>query len=536
MTFHYNTQRSEMKARFFCFLLTLIIILLLSTTAQAAEYREVAKKVNASDILIHVEMGEDINLDNCSIVGELNASKIKTVPNPLYYHSVRVDGNNNLFISSGHREPLHVIESNITIRNTFFENSVDLSYVFFKNSADFEGSTFNKSVDFEESVFNTANFARLTFNNSVNFGGSTFNSSVDFLQSTFNDSTTFVESTFNDSAFFGGAVFNNSLNSPDFRESTFNDLAYFGGAIFKGHAHFVWAIFNNSADFAGATFDNSSDFKQSTFNDSASFFGTIFNNSVTFEGSIFNNSADFTGATFKDNANFEKSKFNNVVYFRESTFNNSVNLGDSTFNNSVYFEDSTFKDAAYFGGSIFKNSVDFWGVTFSNSADFVAPETSETIFTDGKTCEFFRKSYDSYARYTDADNVYYNYRITWMEGKSISISKLIDILSWVTCGFGIKLEYTIGWIFGIVIFFAFVYKWDWKTSGIYRVSEEDKTEKSNVSFWECLCFSINTFTTLGSPNWSHRDKFWYVVTIEGVLGWVMLAIFLATLIHLLIRP
>ncbi len=534
MTIHYKTQRYEMRASFYCFLLT-FLFLLVSISAQATEYREVNKEVNASDVLKHIEMGEDINLDNCSIVEELNASKIKTAPNPLYYHLDQVDGNNNRFIIWRHTKPLHVIESNITIRNTFFENSVDLSYVFFKNSADFEGSTFNKSVDFEESVFNNANFRESTFNDSASFGGSTFNNSVDFLYSTFNGSTTFVESTFNDSASFGGSVFNNSLNSPDFRESTFNNYAYFGGSTFKGHAHFVWAIFNKSADFAGAIFDNSSDFKQSTFNDSASFFGTIFNNSVTFEGSIFNNSADFTGATFKDNANFEKSKFNNIVYFRESTFNNSVNLGDSIFNNSVYFEDSTFKDAAYFGGSIFKNSVDFWGVTFSNSADFVAPETSETIFTDGKTCEFFRKSYDSYARYTDADNVYYNYRITWMEGKSISISKLIDILSWVTCGFGIKLEYTIGWIIGIVIFFAFVYKWDWKTPGIYRASEGDKTEKSNVSFLECLCFSINTFTTLGSPNWSHRDKFWYVVTIEGVLGWVMLAIFLATLMHLLIR-
>ena len=73
-----------MKANFLCILITNIILILFSITAQAAEYRETDKEVNASDILTHIEMGEDVNLDNCSIAGEFTASKISTVPNPFY--------------------------------------------------------------------------------------------------------------------------------------------------------------------------------------------------------------------------------------------------------------------------------------------------------------------------------------------------------------------------------------------------------------------------------------------------------------------
>jgi hypothetical protein len=545
-----------MKARSLCILLTNIVLILLSTTAQAAEYRGVDKEVNASDILTYIEMGEDINLDNCSIVGELTASKLKTVPNPLYYYLVNLDSNNNLYISSGNRKPLHVIESNITIRNTIFERNVDLSYVLFKNSTFFEGSTFNNSANFKGSIFNnSAYFEKVKFNNSANFEGSTFNNSADFFESTFENSTAyavFTKSTFNNSANFGAVVFN---NSPNFRKATFKDSAYFEDSKFDNATYFPASTFEKGACFSGSIFNDSADFRGSTFNDSADFFGSTFNDFADFDGSTFN-SAYFYESTFNNPADFHGSTFNSA-YFYESTFNNSADFHGSIFNDSDFgkstfnyfvdfslsvfnnftdFREAAFKDSTYFEESTFVDSAHFEGATFDNSAFLGMPETSENIFTDGRTCELFRKSYNNLARYADANNIYYNFRIESMNDKSISISKLIDFLSWVTCGFGTKLEYTIDWIIGIIIIFAFIYKWDWKTPGIYRASGEDKTEKAKVSFWECLCFSVNTFTRLGTPNWHQRDKFWYAVTIEGILGWVMMAIFLATLMSLLIRP
>lgn len=70
-----------------CILLTILVILFLSTAAHATEFRKTDTEVKAEEILKHIERGDDIVIDNCSIVGEFNVSKInlKTVPNPFFF-------------------------------------------------------------------------------------------------------------------------------------------------------------------------------------------------------------------------------------------------------------------------------------------------------------------------------------------------------------------------------------------------------------------------------------------------------------------
>jgi hypothetical protein len=163
----------------------------------------------------------------------------------------------------------------------------------------------------------------------------------------------------------------------------------------------------------------------------------------------------------------------------------------------------------------------------------------EKIFSDGKSCGILMESYNNRALYTDADNIYYNYRKSTQDSKTFkSLLKWTDILSWITCGYGTKLSYTLCWVGGFIIFFAIIYRnpWDWKKPGIYRSSEEMSENKSRVSFLECLCYSVNIFTRLGAENWRQRDNFWYAVTIEGLSGWIMLALVMSTLSKLFIRP
>ena len=306
------------------------------------------------------------------------------------------------------------------------------------------------------------------------------------------------------------------------------------------------SIFENDVDLSNLLVKNSVDFSMTNFNGPVSFDGTNFNGPVNFVSTNFD-SAGFRSASFNDSAYFNQANFNKAADFGWTIFNGSAYFYQTYFSGYAYFFGIKFNSRAgflgtnfngpvYFDATNFNKPADFRGAIFNGSADFEVPDSSNNIYTDGGTCEFFRKRYNDKARYTDADNIYYNFRKISMDGESISISKIIDFLSWLSCGFGTKLDYTIGWIIGIITLFAFVYKWDWKTPGIYRSPEEDKENESKVSFLECLCFSINTFTRLGTPNWRQRDKFWYAVTIEGVLGWIMLAIFLATLMHLLMRP
>ena len=441
-----------------------LVILLLSTATQATEYREVNKEVKASEILKHIENGEDIYLENCSIVGELNISaiKLKTVPNPDFYKLLNEEDPKEVLVFYGINENRSIVQSNIKIKNSFFENGLDLSCTTFNAPIDFDGTTFNDSAD---------------------FNGSNFNASANLSRSTFNI-----------------------------------------------HADFAWTTFNAPTYFSWARIDTWIEV------------GTYFNN------------ADFTRSTFNAPVNFEGSAFNDFANFACTTFNDSVRLG-TDFYAPADFTWTTFNAPVNFEGSAFNDFANFAWTTFNDSGDFEGPETFKKIITsDEKTCDLFRKFYKNEARYDDADKIYYDYRKFAQDNKDWTLpSKWMDFLSWATCGYGLRLSHTIWCGVLILLFFTYVYNRQyttvsvvgiknkvqpirvyWKESGIYRLSDEAE-KKSPVSLWECLYFSINTFTGLGSSDWHARDNFRKWVTFEGLLGWVMLGIFMATLANILIR-
>src|SRR5208337_3178034 len=113
-----------MKVRtlvFYIIFITLIFFIQ-SMTVKATEYKKVNTEVNAENILIHMEKGDEINLMNCSIVGELNVNKIRyseTMFNEAI-HEIGYNGN------------LRVIKSPITIEKSTFKNKVNFSNVQFK--------------------------------------------------------------------------------------------------------------------------------------------------------------------------------------------------------------------------------------------------------------------------------------------------------------------------------------------------------------------------------------------------------------------
>lgn len=138
-----------------CFLLLTLAISLLSIVVQATEYREVNTEVRAEDILKHMENGEDIFLNNCSIIGELNIdnAKLGTVPNPYFYKLMKEGKDKEILIDDGLSENLSVIKSNITIENSIFNKNVNFSNVQFKNSTAFYNTDFNGFAVFIISQF-----------------------------------------------------------------------------------------------------------------------------------------------------------------------------------------------------------------------------------------------------------------------------------------------------------------------------------------------------------------------------------------------
>lgn len=425
--------------------------------AQATEYRE----VKAEEILKQIENGEDVNLTNCRIIGELNSSeiKLKKVANP-YINSHR----DKIISPIKLNEKSSVVESKITIKDSIFENDLYFTNVIFNGSVDFSKTTFNSFTDFS-----------ITY----------YNSPVDFSYANFNNSV------------------------------LFND-----------------ADFNNSADFSNAYFNNSAYFYDINFNNSTNFYGTNFYGPAHFFGTNFYGPVHFYDTNFYSSAEFPYANFYSIASFRGTNFYSSADFYLTYFYLSAIFEETNFYD----------------------SVGFKAPDTPENIILDGKNSELFIKYYKNEARYADADTIYYNYRAYAQERKSLtSFSKWTDILSCITCGYGLKPLRTLYISALAVLFFSIIYdtgrpcismtksennkkivKFYLQGPGIYRLSNITG-EQIMISGWDSLYFSIMTFTTVGSGEWYPKDNYRKWVTLEGLFGWIMLGIFMATLSNVIIR-
>lgn len=477
-------------------LLAIFLFLLLSTLVQAGEYKEIREgnlvkkrissgnvlidekpteysEVKAEEIIKKIENSEDVNLTNCRIIGELNVNNIKlgSASNPAFNKSLNsniINDNKKLFCEIS--ENSSIIDSNITIKNSVFENSINFSNVNFKNHVSFEGTTFNE-----------VNFKGASFSNPVNFCRTDFNKSANFMFVNFFYYANFDEASFKNPVYFESANFGNYINY------NYSSTDMFDNEIPR-YSSFMYANFGDSAYFDGVNFRGYTDFYDSHFGDFASFIETRFDDSVSFSYTNFDNSANF--------------------------------------------HNTNFGNCARFSGVYFGKYADFRLANFTVTTEFYVPETSDKIVTDGKTCKFFMDYYESESRYTDADNIYYNYRKYSQNDKSLtSFSKWFDIFSWITCGYGLR-PFRIFYFGGIVVlFFSIIYE---KGHGIC-ISSGENEQNSTVSFWDALYFSIITFTTVGSGNLYAKRNYRKWVTLEGLLGWIVLGVFMATLTNVMIR-
>lgn len=156
----------------------------------------------------------------------------------------------------------------------------------------------------------------------------------------------------------------------------------------------------------------------------------------------------------------------------------------------------------------------------------------DALVYDGITYIKLIKNFREIEQFEDADAAYYQYRQLRQADKEWSFSKLMDVLSGVSCGYGVKPGYPLIWGFILIIVFALVYKLG---NGIKRLKLKENGD-SRVSFWDALYFSLVTFTTVGYGDWYPEDRYRKFVVMEGVLGWLLLTLFIVTLANVMIRP
>lgn len=300
----------------------------------------------------------------------------------------------------------------------------------------------------------------------------------------------------------------------------------------------------------------------SKFRDVVHFLSASFSEWTVFSGTTFSKDVPFNYATFSEDVNFRVVKFSGDVDFANATFSKDVQFNYATFSKDVQFSNVTFSGDVDFSNVTFSGDVDFSDATFSKGVDFSGDTLSKLggrldlewkqikgkLVYNGLTYINLIKKFKEQEQFDDADDAYYSYRVEkrkhekkWYNPSCLAEFIFLDL----TCGYGVRPFRTIVWGIGVIVFFTACY---YRVGAIQeRRTEQKEPEKSTRwdRFSDALYFSINTFTTVGYGDWYPTEeyvikrwrflRFRTLATIEGLLGWMLLALFLVTLGKVWIR-
>ncbi len=453
--------------------------------------------VAAEDIVAQLISGEAVRYDNVAIIGSLDLAELQgSLPQP------------------------------VKITNSVFTGPVGLA-----------GASFNQPLDLQGSVFqDDANFVGCRFEGGARFSGVLFQGQADFRNAYFGGQASFRSAQFSEDASLGNSQF---VGDADFLNSSFERDVDFDFAQFQRLASFADARFVN-VSFLETQFGGHTSFLDARFRGNAAFAATRFAGNVVFrQASFFSGStfglasfgglADFTNVYF-NRTYFGGVKFTDLAYFINARFDHDLNMEDSRLYN-MRLDNVSFQEIS----KINLNNSDFtklevrWGVI------------RDRLVYNGAAYLALVKNYKSLEWFDDADDCYYQYRRIGQEQAPWGWEKISDLISWLSCGYGVRVSYTAFWCLFTILFFGVIF---WAGKGMNKFEIEgmelpgDTRLKptARVSFTDALYFSIAMFTTSQAPvNTYPVGVYRHLAMAEGILGWFFLGLFVVVLSGVLIR-
>jgi hypothetical protein len=407
-------------------------------------------------------------------------------------------------------EIMNKIMNNEPINYSYVNISGDLDYKSIdrpiKQRINIVNSKINDNVYFGAATFeDVVYFSNITFRNNIYFGGTRFEREAYFLDTIFLDEAYFRDAKFIRNAFFVRDRFDTTKfdfaefeGNAYFQNANFEKMASFTGVQFNGDSFFNNVQFIDMSYFKDASFSHNTQFDESKFYQYAYFGNTQFAANAYFERSIFEKQADFTRAQFDKNAFFEGTKFLGNTYFTFAKFGGDALFYDATINKNINLSKTKF-DRIYIDWNYIKNNLDY----------------------DGAAYLALRKSYNDLDMFDSADQCYYEYREKSRILKPWGWSKLVDTVAWLSCGYGKKPGYTLAWFLIVIVGFGLIF---WNRKGI---APESRLK-------DAFYFSLMNFIG-ASTDVKAIGSYKYLVSIERILGWLFLALFLVTLGAVMIR-
>jgi len=494
----------------------IMIMLALLLAVGVAEARAASPQdVLADEILSRMSDGQSVYYDGANIVGDLNLS---TLP--------------------GSRAGSSLQLINCTVQSATFSGlAMDSDLVFWGTSfgnASFDRAGFIGLADFANTSFQHSSFLGTVFSGPVVFDGAQFLGNVSFEDAEFHQDASFKETIFKGIA--------------DFNYSRFDSYTYFSRAQFHQEALFSDVDFSGALDVSAAAFAATANFFQSRFN-AASFSEAVFSGPVQFGLAKFSGLTSFGEAVFAEEAVFNLARFSDAAYF-----------SGAEFRKDAFYGLTKFQDIASFQGARFDGNLNFKSGSIStllfekaklgrdsritlNDTDFVRfkahwKDIADHVVWDPGAYLALVRNYHGLGWSEDEDDCYYQYRKLDQSQKRWGVSKAIDVVAWISCGYGVRPDYAAAWALLTIMAFSLVF---WRGDGIRRSAKPlyeqalQDTVPEHVTFRNALFFSTMVFLSQGPIDFLPIGRHRYNVILEGILGWLLLALFLVTLGRVMIR-
>ena len=419
-----------------------------------------------------------------------------------------------------------IIDGNVSFSGTTFSEKTEFKNISFLKNVLFYKTRFDEEVDFEKSHFyQVANFSECRFSDGATFDHATFEKDAVFLTVKFDNFGSFEKVKFNGSAKFYLSQFDGIY--ANFESTQFREKADFVGTQFTPFLSFVKSKMEKDADFHASRFSGGVNFGEMTCLGQARFDRSHFSEDSQFRSIYFNDTADFRSAKFDGPSFFKDTRFCGNALFDSAQFNAPSDFNGTRFDkdlamNSTKISTMVFDGAAFDTGSrlfLSKADINRLMVKWSLIKDIFVYDSSAYL-------SLVRNYRD--LGLSEADDCYYQYRKITQDLKSWEPSKFLDILAYITCGYGVRADRPVLCSLLVILGGMTIL---WAGDGLKHPSIQDK----RTSIYDSLYYCIAIFFTIPLPDLKPVGRYRYVAVLLRALGWTLFALLIATLGKVMIK-
>lgn len=455
----------------------------------------------------------------------------------------------------------------VSFQEASFNGVADLSDTIFDGAAVFDNARFYREAKFFSSKFyGRADFGSTYFNGKVDLQGTSFIGRAGFRSTYFNEKVDFggiskssEQTSFNGVADFGSAYFNEKV---DFN-ANFNSKVYFNETSFNKIAVFTRASFLLNIDFRSTDYSTI----RISWNQLVGHLDAFLYGEETLVKLLRSSLSEKFPRNLRYVIRYENPRTddkNMIINGKLSDEERKV-LQELTnvrqYKNAIeeLFQKSKDKDGGIFNNlDKFEKTVNKRNYTEKLQDRKLLDSLNIQNFTMWKQV-YLRliKNFEDLGDKKSADDAYYHYRSVkpifhyevdlesgneYITGRYLWKERIEYIFLNLPCGYGTKPLRPLGVGGMLVLLFTLGYFIPYffnVKSLVYRQGKDKAENEEDDRWYHCLYnsfyFSVMTFTTVGYGDYSPKRIFKVVAMLEGIFGWLTLALFLVTLGNVWLR-